>query len=289
MMKKIKPLLFQKKLFFPKTAFSVAREKKQPVIPPHKHDFGEIGFIIGGSAIHITENEETLIKRGDVFVVYGDCVHGFTKLNNLHILNILFDVNKFDSLRKEFNGLDGFNVLFGLEPHLRNNNSFYSILKLTNLQLKKIQALLRLYEEECCNQFPLKEVNVISFLKAIVIQLCRDYSHSDSSDSDINFKIEKIVNYIKQHFHEKITFEHLVDEAGMSATALRCYFKITTGYSPIKFLMRLRVAEAAQLLVEENIKVKNAGKKVGFHNQSYFVKTFREIMGVTPKEYSRGE
>ena len=134
------------------------------------------------------------------------------------LFNILFDVNKFDSLREKFKGLDGFNVLFGLEPHLRKNNNFYSTLKLTNLQLKKIQDLLRLYEEECCNQFPLKNVNIISFLKAIVIQLCRDYSHSDSSDSDINFKMEKIVNYIKQHFHEKITFEHLVEEAGMGVT-----------------------------------------------------------------------
>jgi len=289
MTNKLKPILYQKQLFFPNTDFSVAREKRQPVVPLHKHDFGEIAFVISGSATHITENKTFLIKRGDVFITFGNYAHGFTKLNNLHIFNILFDVDKFDSLRDEFKGLNGFNVLFGLEPHLRKEDCFYAALKLTEKQLKKIQVLLQLYEEECCNKFPLREINVVSFLKAIVIQLCRDYSHSDASISDINLKMEKIVNYIKQHFHEKITFNRLADEAGMSATAFRYYFKQTTGYSPIKFLMRLRIAEAARLLIEENIKVKNAGEKVGFHNQSYFVKTFREVMSVTPKEYSRGE
>ena len=147
---------------------------------------------------------------------------------------------------------------------------------------------MNLYEDECCNSLPGYNITIPSFFKSIVVQLCRDYTHSDISKSDVRFKIEKIVNFIKKNFHKKIAFKHIVEQSGMSPTAFRCYFKRTTGYSPIKFLMRLRVAEAARLLTEENIKVK-AAAKVGFQNQSYFVKTFREFMGVTPKEYSKSE
>ena len=71
----------------------------------------------------------------------------------------------------------------------------------------------------------------------------------------------------------------------MNISTFQRLFKKVTGYAPGIFLQQLRVNEAARILLTEKIKVKFTGIKVGFNNQSYFVKTFKRIIGITPQEY----
>jgi len=69
MKKKVKPIVFSKETLFPNSDFRVVEEKDQPVVAFHKHNFGEIVFIISGSGVHITEEDEYPLKPGDVFVI----------------------------------------------------------------------------------------------------------------------------------------------------------------------------------------------------------------------------
>ena len=286
---KLKPIVFSKETIFPNSDFCTIEEKDQPVVAFHKHNFGEIAFIISGSGIHVTEDDEYPLKRGDVFVIDGDCAHGFTKLKNLHIVNIVFCHDKFNALREEFKGLPGFNVLFDLEPALRKSHSFKSKLHLNPDQTKEIYSLLKLLRKEFNNKLPWTEMAAESIFKMIVIQICRDYCHLDTPKTDILFKIEKSLNFMKHNFVKPITLGRLAKEAEMTIPVYRRIFKEITGLPPINFLLKLRIAEAARLLVEENLKVHEAATKSGFNNQSYFVRTFKNTFGVTPKVYAKAK
>jgi len=285
---KIKPIIFSKEVIFPYSDFCVVEEKKQPVVAFHKHNFGEIVFILDGSGIHITEDEEYPLKRGDVFVVDGELAHGFTKLKNLHLVNILFCHERFDILRDEFKGLPGFNVLFDLEPTLRKNHGFKSKLHLSVSQINNISILLKLLKEESDYKLAWNKTAAESIFKMIVIQVCRDYCHLDAPKTDILFKIEKSLNYMKCNFVKPITLARLAKEADMTIPVFRRIFKEVTGKPPINFLLQLRIAESARLLVEENLKVNEAATRTGFNNQSYLVRSFKKEIGVTPKAYARG-
>jgi len=178
--------------------------------------------------------------------------------------------------------------LFDLEPSLRKNHGFKSKLRLDINQLNKILLLLKLFKEESDNKFPWKKDALESIFKMIVIQVCRDYCHLDAPKTDILFKIEKSLNFMKHNFVQPITLARLAEEANMTIPVFRKIFKDVTGRPPINFLLQLRIAEAARLLVEENLKAKDAAKRAGFNNQSYFVRTFKKAIGITPKAYARG-
>jgi len=288
MKRKLKPAVFTREIIFPHSEFCVLEEKEQPVVAFHKHDFGELVFILDGSGVHITEEEEYPLKRGDVFVIDGELAHGFTKLKKLHVANLLFCHERFNDLREEFKGLPGFNVLFDLEPSLRKSHGFKSKLHLDSDQINEITVLLNLLGKEYNNKLPWNEMATESIFKMIIIKVCRYYCHIEAPKTDILFKIEKSLNYMKHNFIKPITLARLAKEADMTIPVYRRIFKEITGRPPINFLLQLRIAEAARLLVEENLKAKEAATKSGFNNQSYFVRTFKKEIGTTPKAYARG-
>jgi len=269
----------------PNTNLFVANPQPPKVLPYHNHEFGELVFILSGSVVHVTEDGESTLQRGDVFVIEGEQAHGFKKLKELQVFYVLFDLNYFNTLRTKFEGLKGFNIIFGLEPQLRKNYNFKSMLKLNDKELDEISVLLRLYEKECRFNLPWKIDATENFFKNIVIQLCRYYSKSSHAKNDVLFKIEKAINYMKIHFAKDIKLEKLAKTAKMNVSTFRRTFKEVTGYSPVIFLQQLRIAEAARILLTGNVKVKHAGKKVGYNNQSYFVKIFKNEIGITPHEY----
>jgi len=282
---KTKPVTFKKKAFLPDTNLSVSHPTTQTLKTYHNHEFGELIFILGGTGIQIIQEGEVLLEHGDVFVMEGEQAHGFKKLSNLNVFYVIFDLKFFNMLRKEFDGLKGFNVLFGLEPQLRKNYNFKSTLKLNDKQLEEITVLLGLYEKECKFNLPWKENVVINHFKNIVIHLCRYYIQSTAASKDLLLKLEKTVNYMKKNFAKDLSLEKLAKTAKMNTSTFRRLFKQVTGYSPIAFLQQLRIAEAARLLLTTNLKVKNVSIKVGYNNQMYFVKIFKNTMGITPKEY----
>jgi len=285
MAKKNNPVTFRKKAFLPNTNFYVAKPERPKVLPYHNHEFGELVFILNGSVTHITEDTEHILERGDVFVMEGEQAHAFKKLKGLQVFYVLFDLDYFNTLRNEFEGLEGFNILFGLEPRLRKNYNFKSTLKLSDEMLKEISPLLDLYEKECRFNLSWKNQAVENYFKNIVIQLCRNYSLSDHTADNVLFKLERTVNYMKIHFSRDLSLDKLAKISNMNVSTFRRLFKQFTGYSPVAFLQQLRIAEAARLLLTKNVKVKYAGIKVGYNNQSYFVKIFKEAIGITPKEY----
>jgi AraC family transcriptional regulator len=69
-----------------------------------------------------------------------------------------------------------------------------------------------------------------------------------------------------------------------------CYlFKTITGVPPAKYLKTLRMQQAATLLTTTFLSVKEIVSRVGFTDESHFVRDFKRIYGVTPSGYRNGE
>ena len=278
---------FSRKRFFPHTNFHFVEEKNQPEIPLHTHDFGEIVFIINGTGVHVTEDGRYNLQRGDVFVVDGIQKHGFIKTENLHLVNILYCHKRFNKLKNEFSGLSGFNVLFILEPNQRKNHDFKSKLRLNDDQLNKIIPLLNIFIEEAHLALPWGNFALEIFFKAIVAETCRFYSNNKTKKAKKLFKIESALNYINDNIGNQITLNKLAEISGLTVQVFRILFEKTTGHTPVSYIIALRISVATRLLIEESLSVSEISKRVGFNNRSYFVRKFKELMGVTPGVYAK--
>lgn len=96
-----------------------------------------------------------------------------------------------------------------------------------------------------------------------------------------------MLGYIEKHLSESITISDIAENAVISESeCLRC-FKRSIGTTPIQYLKELRIRRAAEMLSSYNCSVSYAAEHCGFFDMSYFSKSFRCLMGETPKQYSK--
>ena len=77
----------------------------------------------------------------------------------------------------------------------------------------------------------------------------------------------------------------LTREACMSSPSLYRMFKREIGVSPIEFILTEKVNFAKKLLQNPAIQINEVCYESGFEDCNYFIRIFKKMEGVTPKQY----
>ena len=105
-------------------------------------------------------------------------------------------------------------------------------------------------------------------------------------------KVAPILDYIRAHLSETMTLDQIAGQFFLSKQYLCRIFKAATGYSVMEFIIQNRVLLARNLL-QQGISVQEAGDQAGFSDTSHFIRTFSNVLGITPgryaKEYQSGD
>ena len=100
--------------------------------------------------------------------------------------------------------------------------------------------------------------------------------------------VELAIEYIRNHFQEDLTVAKLAHYVGLNRSYLTTVFQSVLHLSPQQFLMRFRMARAAQLLRENELSVGEVARSCGYPDPLTFSKAFKRTMSVTPSQYRRG-
>ena len=100
-----------------------------------------------------------------------------------------------------------------------------------------------------------------------------------------DFYIKEALNYIEQNFQNDISVEGIAAFCGLNRTYFGRIFKDTVGQSPQQFLLNYRMTKAAELLKLTTLSVNDIGNAVGYPNQLHFSRAFKNIYGVSPREW----
>jgi AraC-like DNA-binding protein len=98
-------------------------------------------------------------------------------------------------------------------------------------------------------------------------------------------KINKIFDYIFSNFQKEITLHDVSGLIFMSPASFCRFFKQKTNRTLSDFVKEIRIGHAARLLMEGRYNVTEACHKSGYNNISNFNKHFREIKGLSPREF----
>jgi two-component system response regulator YesN len=98
-------------------------------------------------------------------------------------------------------------------------------------------------------------------------------------------QIKPAIDFIKAHFNEQITLEDVAHNAHLSVSRLSHVFKEQTGLTIIDYMTKVRVEYAKELLISTNKNCTEICFDTGYNNQSYFTRTFKEVSGVTPRQF----
>jgi two-component system response regulator YesN len=102
-----------------------------------------------------------------------------------------------------------------------------------------------------------------------------------------SYAIQKAICYIDQHFTEDITLAQLLQMTVMSKSRFCYFFKERTGKTFVNYVKHLRVERAKMLLNDTDQTVSWVGDQVGYQDERYFRRVFRECSKCTPAQYRR--
>lgn len=101
----------------------------------------------------------------------------------------------------------------------------------------------------------------------------------------ISKPIVQCINYIEAHLHTPIRIRDLADLVSLNPTYLATVFKKETGHTITDYILRRRIDTACNMLRYSEYSASQISEILAFSSQSYFIRSFRQIKGMTPHEY----
>lgn len=256
----------------------------------HTHDFFEINIVTNGTGWHYMNEKRYHIHKGCVFVIPPQKKHGYKEEKDLDVLHILISCAYTERYSEELKSLQGYYLLFEIEPYFRNQTDNGYFLMLEDNQLEEIKPLL----EPSCG-LPDNYENKKSALNAqtflLITKLCCFMNNRSNktfllSQSHQN-TIMSCIEYIHTHYYEKITINDLAEKFHLSRSTLLRSFSEICKCSPISYLNRYRLNTAVKLLQTTEKTLSDIAAECGFYDQSHLSKSFKKEKNSTLAEFKK--
>lgn len=100
-------------------------------------------------------------------------------------------------------------------------------------------------------------------------------------------RLRPVVEYITEHYDDKIYIETLADMIGLSPDYFTKMFKDSIGKTPIDYINGVRVNHSLRLLTMTDTSVNEIADQLGFSGPNYFHKIFKSYMDTSPLAYRK--
>lgn len=121
------------------------------------------------------------------------------------------------------------------------------------------------------------------FLDQLVQSSAARQEHSDKRLRD--FYMKEALSFIEQNYMRDISIEEIAAFCGLNRSYFGKIFRSTMGEPPQTFLLHYRMSQAAQLLKESKLPIREISAMVSYGNQLHFSRAFKGVYGVSPREY----
>ena len=279
----------------------IKREHNNGLFVPdmHSHEFSELVIVTSGSAIHrvITADKEQYgyrIERGSAFMINVGEEHEYLPNDgeSVTLTNIIYDpqiINRFNGGIGEKGYCSDFLVLL---PQLKPTLRFNPTCRLNNTDMKNVETLLQILEEEQTDARLGSEAVRVSLFCAIGTAVYRMYAETFENEIFKKEEIKvngilRVLEHISKKLGADIRMKDLSEIAMCSERHLARNFKKITGQTVSGYIQKQRIINACRLLKNTDMQINEIASAVGFNDCSFFIRTFRKTVGCTPKEYRR--
>ena len=168
----------------------------------------------------------------------------------------------------------------------------FLVMRQTQAWEESVQNLYHHIVNVCLDEEDLTELRIQAGVSELWTRLFH-YLYREESEQQENknilaqARLRKMMQFIWDHFHEKITLDDIAASANISkSAALRC-FRSGMQTSPVGYLNNFRLNRAKELLLTSHSTVSEIAVSVGFDNVGYFDRVFRRTFGLTPKQFAK--
>jgi AraC-like DNA-binding protein len=175
-----------------------------------------------------------------------------------------------------------------------SDNECESIGKITLLnhsnvlsRLKEVGTLFQTMYNEIVNQEIGYKSRVDQLIDELFILLARQLTRQNDSRRDFPQTFLKLEQALRENLSHQWTVEEMAALVGLGFTTFSEKVKSYTGFSPINYLINIRISEAIKLLKRPDVHVTDIALDVGFYSSQHFATTFKKLTGYTPREFRK--
>ncbi|MGK5652329.1 AraC family transcriptional regulator [Brevibacillus formosus] len=114
------------------------------------------------------------------------------------------------------------------------------------------------------------------------------WSHAERQTAvETSSVVNQTISYMHTNYAEPISLDDLANRAGLTPRYYTEVFKKKVGKSPIEYLTSCRMEHAKTLLRESNKRLREVAHLVGYTDEFYFSRRFKQQVGVSPTVFVR--
>lgn len=153
---------------------------------------------------------------------------------------------------------------------------------------ENITVMINQICDEARKKEPYYEKKIGFLLRALVLELIRINKNIDAAEINASYDdtsmsfVTKSINYMYEHYSNKILAKELADACSLSETHFRRVFEASMNMSPMDYLNFIRVQKACELMKTSQHQMDVIATMVGFNSQSSFNRNFKKFLGTTP-------
>ncbi len=153
--------------------------------------------------------------------------------------------------------------------------------------IKDAGQLLNRLAYEIVNQEIGYITRVNHLLDELLILIARQLSRQNNLRRDFPQSFLLLEQSLRNNLAHQWTVEEMGALIGLGNTAFSEKVKSYTGFSPLNYLINIRITEALKLLKRPHVHVTDIALNVGFYSSQHFATTFKKLTGYTPREFRK--
>lgn len=251
----------------------------------HEHDFRELVIVLRGRAQHRLQGRDVPVQTGDVYILRERSRHYFHAIEELDLINVMYDPARLPLPHDQLRQLSGYSALFLLEPQYRARHQFSSRLQLGPEALDKARLIGEEMVREAAMDQPGRGVMLLSRLLELMTFLSRQYGRATTTERRELLRIGEVMGVLEREFTRPWTIRDLCGMAHLSRSTFLRTFSKAMGCPPMVFLIGRRMKEAVRLLRESDRNITEIAYACGFSDSNYFARQFRRQHGLSPSAF----
>jgi len=260
-------------------------------LKPHWHYFTELIYLVSGVLYVEVDGQQYTMNPGDMVIFHPKQIHSFLDypVKEEHPNNPFFYGIKFDDMILS-NTTPGSPKLPKLLDTANKAESAPNLITAHDLRFNPV----KLFFENCLWETENKEfgydIKVASTISLIITELIRIWlRHGFKFSSKTTFdqfssKDFSVLEYIDAHSSENINIEDLASKCGMCYSNFAKQFKAQYGKTCKEYIEFIRICKADTLLLYTDKTLDYISQETGFTDASHFIRTYKKIRGLTPKQ-----
>ena len=251
--------------------------------PGESHEFWELIYVDQGELIVTVDENSFLLKEGELAFYRPHSIHSayVESENSVNIMIISFYCDS--TYMQTFEN----RILF---LHYMEKQYLSAIAKEAECAFEHFDNAPSKIDMRKKSSAPFgSEQMICTNLEQLLISIYRRNDNIHIQERSVPFKrlhhqkelSLQVKDYLKTHFHEKLTLDVLADKYCISTSRLRVIYKEQMGTTVMSDLTAIRISEAKRMIRENNLTFTQIAEEVGYNNIYYFSTHFKKCTGMT--------